>query len=73
MNFQNLCEYHHVLQLRAPESTESVAFPTLRCLEVRDIYGGDYKLPNGSTLPGSMTASFFGRPHLRRWGVQTGP
>jgi len=30
-------------------------------LEVRDIYGGDYLLPNGSKLPGSMTASFFAK------------
>lgn len=30
-------------------------------LEVRDIYGGDYNLPNGSKLPGSMTASFFAK------------
>jgi len=30
-------------------------------LLVRDIYGGDYKLPSGSSLPGSLTASFFGK------------
>lgn len=30
-------------------------------LEVRDIYGGDYELPNGKKLPGNMTASFFAK------------
>lgn len=34
-------------------------------LLVEDIYGGDYTLPNGSTLPGSLTASFFGKVGTR--------
>eukprot|EP00443_Scrippsiella_acuminata_P113860 CAMPEP_0115679488 /NCGR_PEP_ID=MMETSP0272-20121206/56303_1 /TAXON_ID=71861 /ORGANISM="Scrippsiella trochoidea, Strain CCMP3099" /LENGTH=407 /DNA_ID=CAMNT_0003118711 /DNA_START=9 /DNA_END=1229 /DNA_ORIENTATION=- len=30
-------------------------------LLVEDIYGGDYVLPNGAKLPGSITASFFAK------------
>mmetsp|Transcript_29265 Transcript_29265/g.84072 ORF Transcript_29265/g.84072 Transcript_29265/m.84072 type:complete len:612 (-) Transcript_29265:156-1991(-) len=30
-------------------------------LLVKDIYGGDYALPNGLKLPGSITASFFAK------------
>jgi len=30
-------------------------------LLVEDIYGGDYVLPNGTKLPGSITASFFAK------------
>jgi len=30
-------------------------------LLVRDIYGGDYHLPSGAVLPGSLTASFFAK------------
>jgi len=30
-------------------------------LSVKDIYGGDYNLPTGGKLPGSLTASFFAR------------
>lgn len=30
-------------------------------LLVEDIYGGDYTLPNGATLPGSLTASYFAK------------
>eukprot|EP00928_Gymnodinium_smaydae_P023732 TRINITY_DN19469_c0_g1_i1.p1 TRINITY_DN19469_c0_g1~~TRINITY_DN19469_c0_g1_i1.p1 ORF type:complete len:478 (+),score=61.77 TRINITY_DN19469_c0_g1_i1:180-1613(+) len=32
-------------------------------LEVRDIYGGDYVLPSGSVLPGTLIASFFAKAH----------
>ena len=31
-------------------------------LLVRDIYGGDYNLQGGGKLPGTLTASFFGKP-----------
>jgi len=30
-------------------------------LLVEDIYGGDYTMPNGAVLPGSLTASFFAK------------
>jgi len=32
-------------------------------LKVRDIYGGDYNLPSGASLPGDLTASYFGKVH----------
>lgn len=31
-------------------------------LLVKDIYGGDYNLQGGGKLPGTLTASFFGKP-----------
>lgn len=37
-------------------------------LLVEDIYGGDYELPNGSKIPGSITASFFAKAAVARGG-----
>lgn len=41
-------------------------------LLVEDIYGGDYTMPNGAVLPGSLTASFFAKAATGAGGASCG-